>query len=127
LRPRQKNRIGKPRSRPAARLRIDALESREVPTNLAFVTSLYRIVLSRVPAASEVAPWVHFLDNGGTRDVVARSFWESAEHRGLQVDGFYQRFFHGTESAPERAAWIAAFTQGMSDLQIEQLFVTSGE
>jgi hypothetical protein len=95
--------------------------------NAAFVTALYTTVLNRAPAASEVSAWVHFLQGGGTRQQVAQGFWESPEHRGIQVDGFYATLLHRTENSAERAAWVNAFLGGLNEAAVELLFLTSPE
>jgi streptogramin lyase len=93
----------------------------------AVVASTYRVVLNRVPAASELTAWLQFLDAGGTLSGMAKVFWESPEHRGIQVDNIYQTFLHRTESAMERAAWVFAFESGMSEIQIDNIFLASPE
>jgi streptogramin lyase len=98
------------------------------PAVVTYVTSLYQTVLNRTPALTEVNSWVQFLQSGGTRSQVAQTFWESAEHRGIQVDGFYQTYLHRTESTAERAGWVSAFfLSGMNEIQIEHAFLASPE
>jgi hypothetical protein len=92
-----------------------------------FVTSLSQIVLTRTPSPVEVSAWVQFLHAGHTRTEVAKDFWESGEHRGIQVDGIYRTYLHRTESSAERMGWVAAMVNGMSQVQVIQLFLSSGE
>jgi streptogramin lyase len=93
----------------------------------AYVTHLYRTVLNRTPAWSEMWGWEQYLENGGTRTQLATYFWLSAEHRGIQVDGYYQTYLHRTESAAERAGWVAAFMRGMDEIRIKHAFLASAE
>jgi uncharacterized delta-60 repeat protein len=92
-----------------------------------FVTSLYQTVLNRTPVQGEVAPWVTFLQSGGTRAQVAQGFWESPEHRGIQVDGFYQTYLHRPADPNGRAGWVAAMVGGMSEIQVIHAFLASAE
>jgi hypothetical protein len=92
-----------------------------------FVTALYGDVLDRDPDAQGMAGWVAFLQAGGTRQQVAQGFWESAEHRGLQVDQFYQTYLHRAADPLGRAFWVGALQGGMSEEQVEAGFLTSQE
>jgi RHS repeat-associated protein len=94
---------------------------------LLYVTALYHTVLSRTPSASEVTPWVQFLDSGGTQTRVAQVFWESQEHRGIQIDGYYQTYLGRIESPAERAHWIAAMLGGLTEVQVVHDFLGSPE
>jgi hypothetical protein len=92
-----------------------------------YVTALYHTVLSRAPSPSEVSPWVQFLDSGGTQLRVAQAFWESEEHRGVQIDSYYQTYLNRVESRAERALWIAAMAGGMTEIQVIHAFLSSSE
>jgi RHS repeat-associated protein/uncharacterized repeat protein (TIGR01451 family) len=94
---------------------------------VAYVTSLYHVVLNRNPPAAEIAPWVVFLHSGGTRAQVAQVFWESPEHRGIQVDGFYQTFLHRLADPGGRAGWVGVLVSGMTEIQVEHAFLASPE
>jgi streptogramin lyase len=96
-----------------------------------YLTALYRTVLNRTASPSEMASWEQYLNslyNGATRTQIAAIFWQSPEHRGIQVDSWYQTYLHRTESPAERAGWIAAlFQSGMNEVQIEHAFLASPE
>jgi RHS repeat-associated protein len=92
-----------------------------------YVTALYHAMLSRAPSPAEVAPWVQFLDSGGTELRVAQAFWESEEHRGIQIDGYYRTYLNRVESSAERAIWIAAMAGGLTEIQVIRGFLASSE
>jgi hypothetical protein len=100
-----------------------------------FVSALYHTVLNRTGSIPEVTGWVNFMiaeANAGAnpifvRTIVSQAFWESGEHRGIQVDGYYQLFFGRAESVFERQIWISAFLGGLGELQVQQLFIDSPE
>jgi hypothetical protein len=92
-----------------------------------FVSSLYQAVLARTASPVEVDSWVGFLDSGHSRTEVAKDFWESAEHLGIQVDGFYQTYLRRTESPSERAGWVTAMAGGLTQVQVIGFFLSSAE
>jgi hypothetical protein len=71
---------------------------------LLYVTALYHTVLNRNPAPNEPTAWVQFLHSGGTRLQVAAGFWESGEHRGIQVDTTATTYIFSPWLKPCRAA-----------------------
>jgi hypothetical protein len=93
----------------------------------AFVTALYQTVLHREPDASGLASWVQFLQGGGTRLAVAQGFWESPEHRGIQVDGFYATFLHRAADSAGRAFWLKALEAGVSETDVALAILTTPE
>jgi hypothetical protein len=60
-------------------------------------------------------------------DVVAQGFWESAEHRGLQVDQSYQTYLSRQADAAGRAHWVAEFLAGADERNVELGFLSSQE
>jgi hypothetical protein len=92
-----------------------------------YVTTLYRDVLGRAPDSVGLSAWLSFLQAGGSREQVAQAFWESPEHRGLQVDALYAQYLHRAADAAGRAAWVNALRGGMSLDDVLALFLTSPE
>src|SRR5207302_5106257 len=88
---------------------------------------LYREVLQRAPDAPGLNGWVHALNSGVARDVIAEAFWESPEHRGLEVDQFYATFLHRAADGPGRAGWVTAILSGVSENEVAIDFLTSPE
>ncbi len=58
------------------------------PTNATFVEALYKQLLNRTPAASEVSYWANLVPVVGL-DAIAGAFLVSAEYRGDVVLGYY--------------------------------------
>jgi hypothetical protein len=92
-----------------------------------FVTQLYRDVLQRDADASEVGGWVKALLAGGTRGQVAQSFWESPEHRGLQVNHLYTNYLHRAADTGGFQFWTHALLTGTSEADMARVFLTSPE
>jgi hypothetical protein len=109
-------------------LTIEALEDRLLPDATSFVTSLYESVLKRAPDAAGLAFWVNRIQSGETYQDVATAFWQSPEHRGLEVDSYYQTFLNRAADAAGRAFWINEMTSGlMGELAVQANFLTSNE
>jgi hypothetical protein len=93
----------------------------------AFVNQLYHDILGRVPTVQDVNQWTTLLQAGVSRQQVATAFWESPEHRGLQVDAFYQQFLHRAPDAAGRSGWVNAFLSGADEISVAVGFLTSAE
>lgn len=93
----------------------------------AFVVQLYGQLLDRTPDAAGLTNWVQKLNHGVSRQQVARAIWESVEHRGLQVDSFYQTYLNRQADPAGRQGWVSAFVAGLSESQMEKGFLMSGE
>jgi hypothetical protein len=92
-----------------------------------FVRGLYREVLGRAADEAGLAAWLAFVQAGGAHQQVAQGFWESAEHRGLEVDQFYATYLHRVADAGGRAFWVSALQGGMSESDVAHGFLTSEE
>jgi hypothetical protein len=92
-----------------------------------FVTGLYHDVLDRAPDATGLFFWVTQLHAGLPRVFLANAFWTSPEHRGLQVDQFYQTFFQRAADATGRQLWKGALLGGAAETDVCIAFLTSPE
>src|SRR5262249_52284344 len=92
-----------------------------------FVGALYHAVLGRAPDAAGLAFWAARLQAGATRQQIAQGVWESAEHRGLEVDQFYATYLHRTADASGRAFWVHDLLGGASEDQVAEGFLASAE
>ncbi len=91
-----------PIGKPSARLGLEQLESREVPTVSSYVTHLYQDVLGRPPDTVGFSEWVNQLDSGTkTTGDVAIAFLTSEEYRTNTIVGYYQAQLGRTPSAAE--------------------------
>jgi hypothetical protein len=59
-----------------------------------FVNGLYHDLLGRAADQGGINLWVSWLQAGVSRAQVVQAFYQSAEHRGLQVDHLYQALMH---------------------------------
>jgi hypothetical protein len=91
------------------------------------VQELYRLLLGRAADAGGLAYWTGFLRGGGTRGDAVREIWNSPEHLGRQVDGFYAAYLHRAADPQGRAAWTDALANGMTETEVAQAFLTSPE
>jgi len=83
--------------------------------------------MHRTASQADVNYWAGQVNQHGTAEVAA-AFWLSAEHRGLEVDSYYQTYLHRTESAADRQFWVNRFTNGgLSEVQMQIAFLTSAE
>jgi hypothetical protein len=94
---------------------------------VAFVNALYRDVLDRDADAQGMTSWVALLQAGRTRQQVAAGFWDSPEHRGLQVDQFYATYLHRAAEPAGRAYWVERLRAGTSEAEVANDFLTSEE
>jgi hypothetical protein len=93
----------------------------------AYVSGLYGTMLGRAADANGLNNWTNALRQGMPREQVARRIWESAEHRGLQVDRYYAVYLHRAADAGGRAVWVRRFLSGSSEIDVQRFFVTSRE
>jgi protocatechuate 3,4-dioxygenase beta subunit len=92
-----------------------------------FVNGLYHNLLGRAPDVAGVNAWVSLLQAGISRSYVAEAIYVSPEHRGLQVDRFYQTFFHRNADPAGRSAFVLYFLAGASETDVARTFLTSAE
>ncbi len=97
------------------------------PAFRTYVTHLYRDVLQRDPDSAGLNTWIQQLSAGTPRLQVAHAFWASAEHRGLQVDGYYQTYLHRVADANGRSALVNQMVNGLSETSAILAFLTSAE
>jgi hypothetical protein len=92
-----------------------------------YVRALYRDLLDRAADPSGLLSWVTIIESGGSRAAVTAGIWNSPEHRGIEVDGFYHTYLHRAADPAGRLEWIDAMLAGMSDTAVAQAFLTSPE
>jgi SdrD B-like domain/Right handed beta helix region/Putative Ig domain/Domain of unknown function (DUF4214) len=105
--------------------------------NTAYIRGLYFALLGRdanrqLPQSngtsiSEVQYWLNQLNSGMTRDQVAQAIVDSQEHRGLEVDSYYETYLHRSESAAEQAFWVNVFESGADEATVVEGFLDSQE
>jgi uncharacterized delta-60 repeat protein len=90
-----------------------------------FVVSVYEDVLGRGPSDSEMSSWVQKLDRGESRLNVARSIWNSVEHRRLQVETWSMHFLGHAADARQQARWVNLLRRGRGEIAVEQAILLS--
>lgn len=97
----------------------------------AYVHGLYVNVLHREPEPGALTGWVGLLkSNSNTlavRQEVVNQFWQSPEHRGLQVDHFYATYLHRAAEAEGRAFHVQQFLSHASEAVVVNGFLQSAE
>jgi hypothetical protein len=101
--------------------------SRAAGANQAYVMGLYASVLDRGPDASGLAAWTGQLDVGVSRGAVANSFWQSAEHRSLEVTSYFKTYLGRAPDAGGLQSWIAQFQAGANEFAVQQGIIASEE
>ena len=92
-----------------------------------FVDALYQDVLHRAADPGGEAFYNNLLATGTTPMAVATLFWQSAEHRGIEVDAFYQAILNRPSDPTGRQVWVTNMLNGMSEETVIAGFLTSTE
>jgi len=111
-----------------ALLECERLEDRLALDATSYVTSLYHNLLMRDPDSSGLSHFVTEINNGESNAQVANEFWVSPEHRGVEVDAYFQQFLHRSADPSGRAHWINEMVNnGVGELQVAFDFLVSNE
>ena len=88
---------------------------------------LYRDVLNREADATGLRFWEQQMAAGTDRDLIVAAFWNSTEHRTLQVDAFYANYLGRQADADGRAFWAAALQAGLGEAGLARRLLASAE
>jgi hypothetical protein len=91
------------------------------------VTALYLDVLGRAPDAAGLSHWVAQLQSGSSQQQLAQAFWQSAEHRTLEVTSYYDTLLKRTPDAVGLTQWVQMLENGASERAVQFGFLTSQE
>lgn len=105
----------------------DEFYARGGGTDAGWVALLYRTVLGRTPAPSEVAWWVGAIGSGMNRGSVALGFLYSTEHLTTVVDGYYVDLLGRHIDPSGKASWVGLIQHGHRDEEIIAGIVASTE
>src|SRR5262249_39297734 len=108
-------------------LGVEQLEDRLVLSDSGFIAATYVDILNRTAGQSEIQGWLNVIAAGGSHLVVATAIWQSPEHRGIQVDGYYQTYLHRASDPIGRNFWVAVFLRGTSEEDVQRGFMESTE
>ena len=78
-----------------------------------WVSRLYKHVLNRSAAPSEVSHWTKQLAAGANRKSVALGFLLSSEHLGTVVDAYYRNLLDRSIDLTGRATWVGSIQRGV--------------
>ncbi len=92
-----------------------------------FVIALYRDVLGRAPDTNGLNFFTNMLTSGATPNDIVSLIWESAEHRGIQIDSYYTTFLDRPADSFGRQTWINRMLNGMTEETVIGSFLTSPE
>jgi len=96
----------------------------------AYVQGLYHSILNRDTDPSGLAHWVGVLGASPTfnaRLQVTQAIWNSPEHRGLEVDNYYETFLGRNADPNGRAYWVQQLEAGATEEQVALGFIQSAE
>jgi hypothetical protein len=93
----------------------------------AYIANLYGSILDRAPDTAGYINLLRYLQNGGSHEQAAGGLWESAEHRGIQVDSLYQALLHRPADPTGRAAFVSYMLAGATEYDVERTLITSAE
>jgi hypothetical protein len=92
-----------------------------------FVAGLYHNVLNRAPDTTGLVNFVNMLQAGIPRSQVAQAFWESPEHRTIEVDQFFANLLGRTPDAAGLSTFVNAFLAGASEVDVMRAILLSPE
>jgi hypothetical protein len=106
---------------------LDVRTANDFSCEYQYVRALYQTVLGRTPETAGLLDWARQLQTGTAREQVAGRIWDSAEHRGLEVDQFYASYLHRAADDSGRRLWVNALVSGMSEEKVAESFLSSAE
>jgi autotransporter-associated beta strand protein len=92
-----------------------------------FVTDLYRTILRRNPDAPGLAFWVSKLQGGESSRNVVMGFWNSPEHRCMQVEEYYRRFLNRAPDASGKQEMVNVLLRTNDETRVVIALLTSQE
>ena len=109
-------------------LAVETLEDRCLPDATSFVTALYNQLLNRAPDTAGLNNWVAAINSGASNQAVATAIWQSAEHRGDQVDAAYQLILGRASDPTGRQVFVNALMSGqIGELGLDNILFNSTE
>ena len=95
--------------------------------NTAFIDSLYFTLLGRHVDTASLTFWHQKLAGGATHASVAQGVWDSSEHRGDEVQQYYQTFLGRAAEPTGMNYWINTFHSWGTEKVLALNFVTVPE
>ena len=92
-----------------------------------YLSHLYGDVLGRGPDTAGLQSWQSLMHQGTSSQQVAQAFWQSAEHRAIQVTNYYQTLLHRGADPAGLQHWVNLFLSGATETNVEFEILSSGE
>ena len=96
-------------------------------TGEGFVIALYRDVLMRAPDTSGLNYYTKVLTNGTPPSIIAAAFWQSEEHREIEVDGYYETFLKRAADPVGLQTYVRLMLNGATEETVMYDFLDSPE
>jgi hypothetical protein len=100
---------------------------RLVSTQFHYVEKLYQTLLGRQGGDADVLHWVAQMNQGAGRQAIAAAFLNSAEYRGMLVNGIYQQLLGRPADPGGTNFWVAQMGFGLSTESVMASIASSGE
>jgi hypothetical protein len=95
--------------------------------NAPFLVALYKDLLHRDPAPSEIAGWASSLAAGASRNQIVQAFLHSGEYLSYVIRIDYASYLGRSASGTEIGGWVYALQSGISQEQVTAAFLASTE
>jgi subtilisin family serine protease len=92
-----------------------------------FVQHLYADLLGRAPSTTDLNAWLRALYSGTTREQIAKSIWESREHRGREIDSYYVKLLHHHVDSVHLQEWLQVLQSGGSESDVLRGILASAD
>jgi uncharacterized protein YkwD len=107
-------------------LGLEQLEDRLTPATPGLIGYLYQTLLSRSVSLAEGQAWYHATTAAPDGDLFTTIF-RSVEHRGFQVDSYYQRILGRSADPGGRAGFANLMAGGGTEADVKTIFYTAPE
>lgn len=110
-----------------ARLQVEALEQRSLPSTASYVSSLYTNLLNRIASVQEEVGWIEQIDLGMPPAQVTNAFVTSPEYRSDLIQNDYHVFLQRTPQPAEVQGWLNQLENGLGEQPLASAFLASPE
>lgn len=115
------------KGRPVAGGTLGTFEVIVYGDTVGFVEATYKSVLNRSADATSLQAYTDRLNNGESRESVAREIWDSQEHRQAQVTAYYQQLLGRAPDESGMKYWVDRLMDGASEEEVSAAILASKE
>jgi subtilisin family serine protease len=105
---------------------LDAAAALGAPQTI-FIDHLYTDLFGQAPSAADLNSWLRALNSGVSRAQVARSLWDSRNHRGREIDAYYVQLLHHHVDSTHLNQWLQVFQNGGTEIDVLRGILTSSD